>query len=90
MHLVRNNGPPIRVRLPPPRKATIRASELRWWDGQKRMQREWRDLEAAQAHYQQGEAELARLADTVFALLTSEEETEDAPGITGPHERDEV
>lgn len=89
LSIVRNNGPPHRLRLPPPRKAKIRASELRWWERQTRMQREWRELEAAQTQYQQGEAELERLASAVFGLLTSEIETEEAPGSRPGHMKED-
>lgn len=72
LYIVRNNGPPERVRLPPPRKGRIRASEVRWWEQQNRKERAWRELAATQAQHQQGEAALERLAGAVFALLTSE------------------
>lgn len=72
LYIVRNNGPPERVRLPPPRKGRIRASESRWARQQNRKERSWRELEISKAWYQRGEAALQRLGDAVFALLTNE------------------
>lgn len=53
------------------------------------MQREWRKLEAAQAQYQQGEQVLEKLVSAVFALLTSETETRDAPGMNTGHMKED-